>query len=308
MTSDSWLENRLARSDIPVLLDGAIGTELERNGVPMDVMAWSSMANISHPKQIEQVHLSYLEAGAEIITTNTFSGSRLLLEPAGYADQVTAVNKAGFAAAQNARKQFPERDVAIAGSLCEWVHTEAAHWHDPEVVHQCMGEQAQVLADAGVDVLILEMCQQLPYSLPSLESIIDLGTPVWIGVSARKHPGCESLGGFDYPDQDFEELVSTLARFPVEAVNVMHTPIPDVAGALEVVRRHWDGPLGVYPESGYFEMPNWQFVDVITPGDLVDWLPQWQPYDLSIIGGCCGIGPDHIAALRQTLEALEATS
>ena len=83
----------------------------------------------------------------------------------------------------------------------------------------------------------------------------------------------------------------------------MHTPIPDVAAALEVVRRHWDGPLGVNPESGYFEMPNWQFVDVISPADLVDWLPRWQAYNLSIIGGCCGIGPNHIAALRQQLES-----
>ena len=203
MKSKSWLDRRLAHSAAPILLDGAIGTELERNGVPMDAMAWSATANLSHAEQVEQVHLSYLEAGVEVITTNTFSGSRLLLEPAGYGDQVTDINLSGIAIALRAREQFPEQDIAIAGSLCEWVHTEASHWHQPEVVHRCMGEQAQILVDAGVDILALEMCQQLPYSLPSLEAIIDLGAPVWIGVSARRYPGCESLGGFDFPDQDF---------------------------------------------------------------------------------------------------------
>ena len=78
-------------------------------------------------------------------------------------------------------------------------------------------------------------------------------------------------------------------------------PSPEVTGpALEIVRRRWTGPLGAYAESGYFEMPQWRFVDIISEADYVALAKMWaHQFDLSMIGGCCGIGPSHIAALRE---------
>ena len=74
--------------------------------------------------------------------------------------------------------------------------------------------------------------------------------------------------------------------------------------ALDVVRQHWRGSLGAYAESGYFAMPDWQFVDIIAEADYVDLARQWhEAFDLAMIGGCCGIGPSHIAALRAAFPA-----
>jgi len=84
-------------------------------------------------------------------------------------------------------------------------------------------------------------------------------------------------------------------------MNIMHTPVPDVEKALEIVKRYWDGPVGVYPESGYFTMPNWQFVDVIEPNELGKSAQAWIDNGVRMVGGCCGLGPEHIAALRQAL-------
>ena len=82
----------------------------------------------------------------------------------------------------------------------------------------------------------------------------------------------------------------------------MHSQIPITEQALAVIRRHWDGPTGVYPESGYFEMPDWQFVDIIPPFAFAKAAMEWRAGGAQILGGCCGIGPAHIRALTRKLE------
>ena len=120
-------------------------------------------------------------------------------------------------------------------------------------------------------------------------------------MSARTHKGCESLSVFDYEELDFESLVKSLAGYPAMMMNIMHTPIPDVDRAMEIVKRYWDGPVGIYPESGYFAMPNWQFVDIIEPDELAETALAWIDNGARMVGGCCGLGPEHIAALRRAL-------
>ena len=78
-------------------------------------------------------------------------------------------------------------------------------------------------------------------------------------------------------------------------------PIADTPEGLDLVRKHWSGPLGAYPESGHFVMPNWQFVDIIAPDDLVTEARGWVARGAQLIGGCCGLGPDHIRALKAGL-------
>jgi methionine synthase I (cobalamin-dependent) len=106
---------------------------------------------------------------------------------------------------------------------------------------------------------------------------------------------------FDYQALDFESLVKSLAGYPSMMMNIMHTPIADVDEALSIVKQYWDGAIGIYPESGYFTMPNWQFVDVIEPDDLAELAQTWIGKGVRMVGGCCGLGPEHIAALRQAL-------
>ena len=78
----------------------------------------------------------------------------------------------------------------------------------------------------------------------------------------------------------------------------MHSSPNDTSEAIPVFRRHWQGPLGAYPESGYFAAPDWNFVDIIPPPELVAVARQWSKAGVGLLGGCCGIGPQHIAALK----------
>lgn len=292
-----WLDSRLSAGGL-VILDGAMGTELEARGVPMHSMVWSSAALVTHPEVIRAAHADYIRAGAEVIITNTFSAGRHMLEPAGMGDQVRNVNRRAVELAKEARDEAAEGPVAIAGSICEWVHTESA-WREPNNLSAALREQAGLLAEAGVDLIALEMCQRPGSSPLAIEAALETGLPVWVGISCKRSPGTGRLVTFDPPHSDLDELVAMVADRAISVINVMHSPIEDTAAGISTVQRHWNGSVGAYPESGYFIMPNWQFVDVIDPADLVREAQTWVDQGAQLLGGCCGLGPQHVKALKQ---------
>ncbi len=298
----SWLEDRINGSGAPLITDGGMGTELERSGVPMDGQVWSGRSVMSHPKAILQAHEAFITAGAEVIITNTFAAARHMLEPGGLGDYVREINLKAVRLAQQARDNAAQDPLAIAGSICEWAPTDDSKWHQPEAVGRSVREQAEVLVEAGVDLIALEMCEQIEFSIVAIDAVLEFDIPVWIGMSARRHQGCSTLSVFDDATSDFEDLVKVLSAYPAMMMNIMHTPVPDVDEALTMLKRYWKGPVGVYPESGYFKMPNWQFVDIIKPGELVQVAEHWVDRGVRMVGGCCGLGPEHIAALRQALK------
>ena len=81
----------------------------------------------------------------------------------------------------------------------------------------------------------------------------------------------------------------------------MHSDVNVIGDALSVIQTVWDGPAGAYPESGYFEMPNWHFVDIIQPQSFADEAQKWVEQGAKLVGGCCGIGVAHIRALSGRL-------
>ena len=303
MTDPSWVQRRLSGEGLPLLIDGGMGTELEKSGVPMDGKVWSARAMLSHPDKVRDVHERYIRAGAEAIITNTFSSARHMLEPGDLGAEVRNVNLKAVKLARQARDAAATSPVALVGSICEWAHDEHPTWNSPEVVGRAAAEQAEILAEAGVEILAVEMCERAELSDAVVEAVFRIGLPVWLGVSARRHQDQNKLSSSGYPERDFEEVVKVVSRYPAAILNVMHTPVSDVGAALEVVRSHWKGPVGIYPESGEFMMPNWNFVDVIDPPTLAQNAVLWANDGVRLIGGCCGLGPDHIEAVSQALNS-----
>ncbi|MBO67674.1 MAG: hypothetical protein CL398_05115 [Acidiferrobacteraceae bacterium] len=298
----SWVQRRIEDGGKPLIVDGGMGTELEKAGVPMDGRIWSGHAILSSPHVVQMTHEKFIEAGAEAIIANTFSTARHVLEPAGLGNRVREINVAAIKLARQARDATAQRPVAIVGSICEWTAETGGNWSAPDAVGDSAKEQGEILAEAGVDVIALEMCERIELSQVVAEVITELSLPVWIGVSAGTCREDGTLPVFSYPERDFEELVVAVSAFPVSVINVMHTAVGDVVKAMEVVRRHWSGPIGVYPESGYFTMPNWQFIDIIEPFDLAQYALEWAANGARLIGGCCGLGPAHIRELHSTFD------
>ena len=289
-----WLDAKIAAGR-PIIIDGAMGTELEARGVPMNATAWSGAAVLSHPDVVRAVHADYIDAGAEVIITNTFAAGRQALESAGLGEQFSRVNAEAVRAARIARDGSGSSPVAIAGSMCPWVDSGAGRSEKRLAAEY--REQADILAAEGVDLLALEMCTHPVYTPLMIEAAVATGLPVWLGLSCRRMGDSADLVSFDPPHVDFRELVIDVVDRGASVINIMHTTVDDTPPGLAVLEDLWQGPVGVYPESGYFVMPSWQFVDIIGTDELVACARVWVDGGVRILGGCCGLGVAHVRAL-----------
>ena len=283
-----------------VVLDGGMGTELEARGVPMDDDAWSAVANLEHADVVERVHEEFIRAGAEVVIANTFAAAPLALEAAGLADRAQEINRRAVEAAQRARERAADGPVAIAGSMSGLGPGARARIDeaDADALLDGYRRQAHALAEAGVDLIATEMVQSPRWHGLAVRAATETGLPVWLGVSARRAAGDGRLAMLNYPELDFEEALAALCEQPVAAVAVMHTALDDVDAALDATGRRWDGTLGAYPHHGDYRPPHWVFAD-IAPEDFAARAAAWVQRGVQLIGGCCGIGPAHIRALRE---------
>ena len=285
-----------------VILDGATGTELERRGVPMDDAAWCAAALVTHPETVRGVHEDYVRAGADVIITNTFPTARHVLEPAGLGDRFRELNALAVELAKEARESVAERQVYIAGSISTFSARHDNSLQPPEARARAnYREQAEVLAEAGADLIALEMLRDVEQATYAVEAAAATGLPLWAGFSCkRREDGTVVLW------DENDTLAEALEVMPLSGVSmlcVMHTLVEDAPAALGEVAEGWDGPVGAYPHAGRFVMPNWQFTDEISPDDFASEAEGWVASGARVVGGCCGIGPDHVRALAERLAA-----
>ncbi len=292
-----WLDQKISSGSV-VTIDGGTGTGLERRGVPMVDKGWSVMAQLEYPDILRQLHSDYIRAGAEVIITNTFGAGRHLLEPGGLGNRVEDAHRQAVAIAKQARDDA-EHPVAIAGSIsCYMADPTDETWLAR--LADTYEEQVALLVEAGVDLIALEMMEHPRLAVPAVEAAAESNVPVWLGISSRTTPD-GLMTSFEPEQVSMRETLEAMITEPVDAVMVMHTLVPDVQPTLDLVAQYWDGPTGVYPESGYFIEPNWQFVDIIEPDGLVDAARGWVDQGAQLIGGCCGLDSDHISALHSGL-------
>jgi methionine synthase I (cobalamin-dependent) len=251
----------------------------------MDHSAWSAIANLTHPDLVRSVHATYIEAGAEVVIANTFAAGAGPLAAAGLGDRVADVNRA---AVKLAREATAGRPVAVAGSL-SIMTGDLADCELPAAYRM----QAELLADAGADLIALEMMMAPASTIAALQAAASTGLPVWLGVSA--------VGDVTPAGVDLGSLLDdALAVHRPAAVLVMHTNLHDSARALDVVADRFDGPFGAYPHEGVWARPDWIFTD-ITPEEFAASVAPWKERGARLLGGCCGTSPAHIAALAQAL-------
>lgn len=293
------LDQRIENGEI-IILDGGTGTELEKRGVPMDDAAWCAAALATHPDVVRGVHEDYIRAGAEVIITNTYPAAKHVLKEAGIGDRFRELNARAAELAKEARENVAEEPVYIAGSISTF-SARLDHGHDPEEgeARANYTEQAEVLAEAGVDLIALELMRDVESTRYALEAAATTGLPIWVGFSCKR-----TEDGTLVLWEERDTLAEALKELPlqdVSLVSIMHTLTEDTAPALQELREHWDGPVGAYPHSGEFIMPNWQFIDMISPEDFTQEAGRWIEQGAQLIGGCCGIGPEHIQMLKETL-------
>jgi methionine synthase I (cobalamin-dependent) len=297
------LKKRLAEGGV-VILDGPTGTELQRRGAPMDPAAWCGTATLDNEKLLRDIHADYIAAGADVITANTFASSRLMLAKAGLAEHVREINERAVTAALRARDTAPHgAGVVVAGSLSHMVPlpvgtaaVDPARLPPDSEIADALHELAQILLGAGCELILLEMMYHPGRIRLALDAARSTGLPIWFGASARAGIDGQVLSFLQTEALPLAAVTALIPQAGIDAAGIMHTSAEVMGDALTAVRQDFAGPLMAYPDSGYFEMPDWRFVDDMAPARFEAFCREWIAAGVQIIGGCCGLTPDHIRA------------
>ena len=320
MSDYTDLRTRIDAREV-IILDGAIGTQLQRMEVPMSHDAWAAIALETHPFTVRRLHELYIDAGVDVITTNTYASARHNLMPLGLGDKVHELNLRAVMLARDARDRMArERKVWIGGSVSNYGLMAGSEpgWQDyryfrdrtetsDDQARSNLREQAEILADAGVDFLIAEPTGSSVQRRWVFEACLAAGLPVWSGFKCRLDGTDGSLKVGYRSDEAFDAEFASLSGLGGEVVTVFHSPVDATDEALAVVREHWNGPVGIYPEA---ERPD--YVDAhrdrsietkLTPNEFVTRAQRWVSDGVQIVGGCCGVELEYIRPLRDALPA-----
>ena len=306
MTNQNFLD-RLARG--PILCDGAMGTQLyarQRSPLGGGASLESSFEalNLTRPELVSDVHRAYLAAGAEIIESNTFGANRFKLAERSLAHQVAEINAAGVRLARQA-VESAGRTAFVAGSIGPLgVRLAPTGPLSTEEAHAAFQEQITALAEARADVLILETfgdLDEIQQAIRAAQAVCDL--PI-IAQMTFTLDGRTSLG--HTPDV----IARSLSEMGGAVIGANCSVGPArVLPVIEAMRAALGDPAGppyfsAQPNAGWPESAGGRIMYPATPEYLGDYARRFVVAGAILVGGCCGTTPDHIRAMRLTLNAL----
>jgi S-methylmethionine-dependent homocysteine/selenocysteine methylase len=295
-----------------VLMDGALGTELERRELPIEGEGWSALAVRDHGEVIREIHQEYLEAGARLHIVNSFALARHVLEPIGLGAEFAKLNRravelfdeAVINAGLHRDKQW------AAGSLSTFcANSDRSLLPQGEVLVDNFRDQAKILVDAGVDLFALEMLFDCEVSLAMLSAVASFDLPVILGFTCEwdeSNPQQLTIRqGIGRPVKSLDEVLRELIAQVDQRnliLSIMHSEADATDAALELLQKHWSGPIAIYPNSGNFVDLHLQFDEVCSDTEFEQAAVHWLQAGAQIVGGCCGIGPSHIRRLSGKLD------
>ena len=289
-----------------IVLDSGISTELERRGAKMRDTQWSGSVSIEAFDLLVDTHKAYIDAGADVITVNSYASSRLVLDNTKNEENFKEINRKNIEAALEAREKSGVKDILIAGSIshqASWQRdgTRVKAQIETQIpdceLHDAFNEMIGFHENGGVDFLLLEM-MNIPYRMKPLFDCVSLSRlPVWCGFSAKRKTENSEITSWHDENISFEEIVKLSLDYKFDVLGIMHTSVDLISDCIQIIKKHHSGAVMAYPDSGYFKSPNWQFSEVISPSELIKFALPWVDNGVNIIGGCCGLGPEHTKQL-----------
>jgi methionine synthase / methylenetetrahydrofolate reductase(NADPH) len=282
----------------PVLCDGAMGTLLYAKGVFIN-RCYDEL-NLSQPELIRGVHHDYLQAGAEIVETNTFGGNSFRLARHSLADRVRDINLAGAHVAREAAKSFDAWVAASIGPL--GVRIEPLGKTSFEEARIAFREQVAALIEGGVDLLMLETfgyVEELHQAVLACRDV-DAKIPIVAQVTIDEDGNC--LDG-----SDPEAFAARLSEWNVDVLGINCSVGPvAMLDAIERVRAVTSLPLAAQPNAGMPRSVEGRNIYLCSPEYMASYARKFVAAGVQLIGGCCGTTPDHIRAMKSALRVREA--
>jgi methionine synthase I (cobalamin-dependent)/5,10-methylenetetrahydrofolate reductase len=290
--------------DRPVLADGAMGTVLYARGIFIN-RCYDEL-NLSDPSLILAIHEEYLQAGAEILETNTFGANRFRLARHGLAGKVAEINAAGVRIARQAVNHFKEKQAGaawVAGAIGPLgVRLEPLGKTGLDEARAAFAEQIFALKTAGADLLIVETMPALNEAREALlaahEAAPDL--PVLTMVTVDDESNC--LDG-----SSPAHAAAVLSEWGADAVGVNCSSGPaTVLTAIEAMRAATTLPIAAMPNAGLPRAIEGRNIYLCSPEYMASFARKAVDAGAQIVGGCCGTTPNHIRAMRSAMRAIDA--
>jgi len=314
------LEKRIGQGEV-IILDGAIGTQLQEMGLPIYHTAWAATALQTHPATVQLMHELYVKAGVDILTTNTYASARHNLEPLGMGDLTGELNRRAVLLAREARdKAGRDRPVLIAGAISNFGMTTGGEnlatlrqrsRFTEEQFRANLREQAELLLEAGVDFLLAESTGSNTHRKWVSDACKSTGAPFWVGFKVRREPDDAAVRTGYLSNDGFADVLEDVMSHGGSVLSVFHSGIDDTSAALEIALKQWPGPLGAYPDAerkDYMSQARDRSAEnKISPEEFARRAGQWVESGVQIIGGCCGYGLPYIRPLRDALPQRIAT-
>ena len=306
-----------------LVLDGAMGTELQRRGMDTGLPLWSARALMSHPETVLQIHREYVDAGADILTANTFRTTPRTFRKAGSsetplgggsvghashsgkspegsspagkpaADRSEALTALAVALARKAADEAAGRTVLVAGSIApleDCYHPDLVP-SDAEL-HEEHALQAARLARAGVDFILLETMGTIREATAALAAARDTGNEVIVSFLCKE-------GGRLFGGEPLRDAVRAVARLKPTMLSLNCVPVNQVDAAIDALTSEWSGLWAVYANAGRpDDLASGVITTAVSPEEYAAYARHWLSSGACLIGGCCGTTPAHISAVR----------
>ena len=282
-------------ADHVVVADGATGSELLTR---LPAGAHLDLAAMEHPREVLDIHLAYLKAGAELLETATFAASRPRLERVGGGDFVETVNAAGVKLAREAR-DIAGVDALVAGAIGPLAGVLDMDEHEGRsAIAVAHAEQAAILAGRGADLLVLETFFRLDELALAIRAVRDVtGLPLVAMLTFADEP--------QQPVDEHAAQVLALFEHDLLAAGVNCSPGP--FATLEILERLREapGPLAAMPNAGTLVRRSGRILSPpATPSYLAAFARRAASLGVVLVGGCCGTGPEHIRAMAEAVRGL----
>jgi methionine synthase I (cobalamin-dependent)/5,10-methylenetetrahydrofolate reductase len=294
-----WLE----KSEVPLLGDGAMGTMLNSRGVGIDQCL--DALNLSQPSLVADIHRLYIEAGSQIIQTNTFGANAYKLAAHGFRDKVAEINWAGVELARRV-VLASSKDILVAGDVGPLgVRLAPFGRVQPEQARQVFTDQITALVEAGVDLLIIETVSDLFEMVEAISAARQ--------VAAQKGISLPVIASMTFTRDDRTLLgdsparvAKTLAETGADVLGINCSGGP--AQLWRILRQMRQSVpqvrYSVMPNAGWPERVGGRIMYPANPDYFGEYAHAFCEAGASLIGGCCGTTPQHIAAMRKAIDRL----
>jgi len=283
---------RLASGPV-LLLDAAMGTELQRREARTDLPLWSARPLVEDPELVWTIHNDEVAAGADIVTADTFRTHARSLAKGGFGDRAGELSALAVRLAHQAAAT-PGREVFVAGSLSPLEDCyRPGLVPDDAALESEHGAQARFLAEAGVDLILCETHNTIREAVAAGRAAKATGLPAI--VSLVTDGSGRLLSG-----EPIEDAASALAPLELDALGINCVPAGRLAADLALLAAAWPGrPLAAYGNLGLpADGPGWRFAEELPPEEYAREAEGWIALGARIVGGCCGTTPAHTRELR----------